>query len=404
MKNLGEGNTPTVTTASNSNDQCPQVGKGFSDQLDPYLSHPTATQKTVDQIFDLTALPGENLSAEDAAKRKEIIAMYRDFGIDLSLDMGSFYSKTLASFRPQSWSSQTKQPLSGAYLQPFSVDAPTNHPIPCYTPHVQLPVGYFSSAQLHFYKGFDGVGFGVAISKGTDPVRTIKSKADGKSYQAHVRNDALELFLPTNTNADQQVIFLDSVDNTLINCIKAKQDGSNYACGFAAQSTLPNLGDRGGTIASGMSNLAGLIREDEATDKTTRLTHGIIIVSNRMWKARVYPAVSGDAWIYKNQNANRYGRGLVPYGGVVQLDPALNLEALNLSLPAKRILEAVQQYGAYLVDSGGPAFGIYTSVKSSEFEQFASIYTPNDDKGIQNQIAKVLSTSKVYVVPPLVKR
>ncbi|NJM68038.1 MAG: hypothetical protein HC851_21415 [Acaryochloris sp. RU_4_1] len=380
------------------------MGQGFSDQLDPYPIHPTAAQKTVDQIFDLTALPGENLSTEDTAKRKEIIAMYRDFGIDLSLDMGGFYSKTLASFRPQSWSSQTKQPLSDNYLQPFSIDAPIYHPIPCNTPQVQLPVGYFSSAQLHVYKGFDGVGFGVAISSKTDPVRTIKSRADGKSYQAHVRDDTLELFLPTNAKADQQVLFIDGVNHTLVNCSKAQQEGSDYTCGFAVQSTLPNLGDHGGTIASGMSNLAGLIREGEATDQANRLAHGIIIVSNRMWKARVYPAVSGDGWIYKNQNANRYGRGLVPYGGVVRLDPTLNLEALNLSLPAKRILEAVQQYGAYLVDTGSPAFGIYTGVKSSEFEKFAAIYTPNNDKGIQNQIAKVLSTYKVYVVPPMVKR
>jgi hypothetical protein len=153
-----------------------------------------------------------------------------------------------------------------------------------------------------------------------------------------------------------------------------------------------------------MSNLAGLVREGEATNENARLPHGIIFIGNRMWKARVYPAVSGDRWIYNNENVDRYGRGLVPYGGVVQLDPTLNLEALNLNLPAKRILEAVQRYGAYLVDTGGPSMGIYTGVESSEFERFAPIYTPNNDKGIQNQIAKVLSTHKVYVVPPMVKR
>ncbi|NJN38463.1 MAG: hypothetical protein HC790_06535, partial [Acaryochloridaceae cyanobacterium CSU_3_4] len=62
-------NTPSIPTiASNSQDQCPQVGQGFSEQLDPYPIHPTAASKTVDEIFNLTALPGENLSAEDAAK------------------------------------------------------------------------------------------------------------------------------------------------------------------------------------------------------------------------------------------------------------------------------------------------------------------------------------------------
>jgi hypothetical protein len=390
--------------ATNGVSPCPQVGEGFSNELDPYPIHPTASQKTVEEMFNLTALPGENLSAADAAKRKEIIAMYRDFGIDVSLDMDSFYSNTLASFRPRNWSSQTPQPLSGSYLQPFSVDASIYHPIPCNTPRVELPMGYFSSAQLHVYKGYDGVGFGVAISSATDPWRTIQSKVDGKSYQAHVRDDALDLFLPENANADQQVLFLDSVNNTLVNCIKARRDGANYTCEFATQSTLPHPGDRAGTIASGMSNLAGLIREGEATNQTNPLPHGVIFLSNRMWKGRVYPAITGDSWIYSNQLADRFGRGLVPYGGVVQLDPALNLAALNLSLPAQRILEAVQRYGAYLVDTGAPAFGIYSGVQASEFEKFAPIYTATDDSGIQNQMAKVLSTNKMYVVPPIVKR
>jgi hypothetical protein len=109
--------------------------------------------------------------------------------------------------------------------------------------------------------------------------------------------------------------------------------------------------------------------------------------------------------MYSNNSPSlEYASGLLPYGALVQLDPELDLTTLGLSLPARRILEAMQTYGAYLVNAGGPDFGLYTAAGSAEFDRYGGVYRPSDQQGVQDEISRILSTSTIYVVPALVKR
>lgn len=374
----------------------------FSAELDVYPRLPSAATKSVDDIYTATLAKGESPDDATARKRKEIIAMYKDFGIDLSIDATSFYSDQLAAARPKHWSAATPAPLEGDFAAPFSVDAPVYHRAPKTSGRVELPTGTLGSAQLNCVHGFDGLGYAVVNSRAS--TRMMRFTDGVRTMMGRVPEGDLGPLLPAG-GGDHQTSFIDATAKTFVDCIGTTLMGSDEVrCGFVVQQSLPNLGDAGGTIASGMSTLAGLIRPGEITSDTRPLAHALYFGTRKMWKARVYPAVSGDAWIYgDNTDATRVA-GLIPYGGLMVLDPDLDLKSVaGLSLPARRILEAMQTYGAYQMNATDADFNIYTAVDEGELTAFAPVYTSRGD-GIQEQVARVLSTQRLFLVPPPVKR
>jgi len=58
---------------------------GFSKYLSPYQAHPSALTKTVTEIFQATLSEQSPLHPVVAAKRRQVIQMYLDFGIDISV-------------------------------------------------------------------------------------------------------------------------------------------------------------------------------------------------------------------------------------------------------------------------------------------------------------------------------
>jgi hypothetical protein len=96
---------------------------------------------------------------------------------------------------------------------------------------------------------------------------------------------------------------------------------------------------------------------------------------------------------------------MVPYGGVIQLDPAVNLAALKLSLPALRILQAIQTYGYYVMDFGCADFDIYTAIPESELDPYGGLWGYNHRGiGVQNEVREVLFANRLWVVAPLNKK
>ncbi len=175
--------------ATGGNSGCtPRVGQGFSAGLTAYAKHPTASSKSVDEIHAATLAASAALSDADLVKSKQSIAMYRDFGVDLSLPQDELQKRL-----PKNWSKETPQPLSGEYLAPYSVDAAFYHPIPCDTPSTQLPSGYFDGVQVNSLHGFDNLGYGLAIGKSSDPLSALTADCcgDGMNQTLHIPSDAL---------------------------------------------------------------------------------------------------------------------------------------------------------------------------------------------------------------------
>lgn len=403
----------------------------FSNELSAYPSHPTARSRTVEEIYQRTATPGINLSDEYVSKRKEIIQMYKNSGIDLSLE-----KEELAKIAPKTWSKKTPQPLSGKYLQPYSVDSPFYKQIPAKSPRVQLPNGYFKSGHISTLgppgDGSDGFGIGVVISGSNDPMRTIHlQKADGyakigtcpdhnpfkdTNVNIRIRNSANVKLgergegVPSN-RSDRTVVWVNGADNTVVStwgtiedCTKpayTDKDGKTWEATKAGDwsamyiprpEKLPSLGDSGGINAANKSDLVALIRPGEATNPKSSIPHALSGPVRDAWKAIVYPARNYDNSIDSNN------RGLLGYGFLVQLDPTLNLSELKLSLPARRVLEAIQTYGWYMDDTGVRDFDIKGNFSAAEVNSYGGV------GAVDAEVIGVINKNKMYVVPPLVKK
>lgn len=100
----------------------------------------------------------------------------------------------------------------------------------------------------------------------------------------------------------------------------------------------------GGIRASGFSLAAGLIWPHEL--QAGQINHALVFAYS-FTRSGVYsaPAISTDG-AFADPAA-------IPLGAQLQLDPALNLDSLNLTPHERTIAQALQVYGMYLGDTGG---------------------------------------------------
>lgn len=120
------------------------------------------------------------------------------------------------------------------------------------------------------------------------------------------------------------------------------------------------MGDRLGTSASGVAALFGVLRGHEINTPGHKVQHALQIVLPRKHIPRarcnimlsreiLLPAVSRDSSaLQAGQNT-----GNIPYGALLALPPSVNIAGLGLSEPGRRLAEAIQDYGIYVVDGGG---------------------------------------------------
>jgi hypothetical protein len=108
-----------------------------------------------------------------------------------------------------------------------------------------------------------------------------------------------------------------------------------------------------GARASGFPLIAGLILVDEV--KAGRIEHAL---------AFAYPHCRSRYFIHPpastaqgTTNEARPDRG-IPMGGLIQLDPAIDVASLKLSRSGTAIARALQEYGAYVCDYSG-AINLY---------------------------------------------
>jgi hypothetical protein len=362
----------------------------FSPELAVYEDQPTARSRTVDEIYDLTNNPNLTLPDGYVEIRKQIIKMHKDMGIDVSI-----MEKEAFAQRPKTWAMRTPKPLEGEFEMPHSIDSCFYHKIPSDYPRVKLPIGYIETVHIATVgEGGDGWGFGIAISGAHDPIRDVCGN------KMHVRDDAWD-FAPAN-NGDKHLIFIDGADKTFLCTWKVRRNGDGYGASYTG-GVIPllTLGDYGGTNAPHISDLAMMIRKGQLTDPARGpLKHGVYGPTTKTWFAVVYPAWRTDG---NSMKLSKNNRGLIPYGGIVQLNPAIDLEAYRLdgkplTLPAKRMLRAIQEYGWYVNDWGVRDMDFHTNATGVEFDPFGGV------KGVDREIRAVVNREQLYSVPPLVKK
>ena len=394
----------------------PSLNSSFSSTLQPYANHLSAQQSGVSAVLNRVATAGAVLSAAELATRQQVATMYLNWGIDPSLDYTNDQSTVLANLAPTGWAALPGTTAAGTPLSMlFSRDAPYYQGIPSAWPRVLLPAGYIRTFQLNTSPDGDGIGYGEVKAASTDPAFTVRSEwytvattLKTFPYQMPANWSAS---LPWQTGGDRHMIFVNLASNTFVSSYKTSVDpltGGPDALYASSPTPLGTLGVSGGSNAANFAELPVLIQPGEATSLAKPIPHAVGGPVGRTWAARVFPASARDANVLTSINTctglGFTNTGLIPYGGVIQLDPALDLTKLSLTLPALRILQAMQTYGYYVMDFGCSDFDIYTATSEAEFEPYGGLWGNANGIGVQNEIQRVLVANKLYVVAPLTKK
>ena len=393
----------------------PSMNSQFSATLSPYLNQLTAQTPSLASVLANTSTPGASLTSLEFATREAVLTMYLNWGIDPSLDWANDSSSVLGNLAPKKWQPPLLNGSATPLSMSFSPDAPYYHAIPALWPRIPLPSGYFNRLELNSAYGGDGLGFGETVGSATDPQFTVTSewytvKATLRTFPFRMKSTWYEN-LPTLVAGDSHVIFVDSVSNAFVSAYKTTLNtttGGPDALYASSPTSLNSLGDHGGSIAAGFADLALMVQPGEATNPTTPIQHAIGGPVGRTWAARVYPASARDAGVLTSTNSctgvGYTNTGLIPYGGVIQLDPQLDLKTLKLSLPALRILQAMQTYGYYVMDFGCADIDIYTSIPETEIEPYGGAFGNAKGPGVQFEVQNVITSHNLYVVAPLMKK
>ena len=394
----------------------PCINQRFSPGLSPYANQPTAQAKSLDEVLHRTSTQGAPLTEAEVEVRKNALRMYLNWGIDPSLDKENDQSQVLLSLSPQGWASSSRHGRAEPLSLRFSPDSPFYQSIPHRWPRVLLPSGYIQQVQVNTVQAGDGIGFGESVAEATDGEHPVHSQwygniATSKTFPYRM-SPGWPQQMPWQPGGDHHMIFVDPAADTFVSSYMTSLN-ANTGGAEALYASLPTklgtLGDQGGSIAAGFAELPAMLQPGEATDPRQPIRHALGGAVARTWAARVYPASAWDANILTSTNTctgkGFTNTGLVPYGGIIQLDPELDLKTLGLTLPALRILEAIQTYGYYVEDFGCSDFDLYTAISETELDPYGGLWGYNRRGiGVQNEIQRVLVNSKLYVVAPMVKK
>ena len=424
----------------------------FSDDFEPIYPHVTAVTRSVDEIYERT-LSGEKLPEDVEKNRKEVIKMFRDAGLDLSLDNENWLdSKRFIQDKPSRFSRETPKPLEGDFDQYYSIDAAWNNKIPENHPRTELYAGFKRTFQIATVKekgdmGGNGIGIPVIIGRASDPVFNMVEAytswdiSRGWTVRAPENVDDL---INQYKSGDQHGYFIDTVNQTVIGAWKVKTPndpmryGSNLDDGYKLGFDMRNSSSSTKYSMTGIASegrvstnaakvpLDGIsIKKKEIADPDVFIEHALGGAGWPLMKGRTYPASGMDGYINNDSVAKQVNQGVFPYGGVMQLDPDIDLKAMydegKLSLPAYKILKAWQEYGYYNTDASGmnansKSVLLYTSTVSGNWlgdERYDVPYL-NGKQGFEEVQAEIQAflqgdeffggkEPKLYITLPVVK-
>lgn len=404
MKRLGEFCLTAILVCLLLSGKC----EAFSDKLEPVYPHLTAATRTVDEIYDRCDTSDKYVPVTDGIKqaRKEIIQFYKDLGIDVSYDIENRFSSKLIDNFPRTY--EKKRPDNGNYM---SVDYCANQAISEDAARYLLPDEALKNSRNKFFfnsvmNSFTGIVSGamqngLPIVEGrSDMKKTRIARISGDSKRnvvyGHMVNAPEDMvkYLYQGTTGDRHCIFVDTETEKSVSTWLTVAAGAPGGYGFGENYVIPGYDVTCSTMSSpldinGMSEdtygisttaanvtmLPFLIKSEEISDPDAEIEHALAVCLSSLWKARVYPATATDSTLYTAVSESGMDRhqaaayDCVPYGACLQLDPSIDIDAIyeagKLSLPAKKVLKAMQKYGFYHVDYG--AGYVYTATTPQDW-------------------------------------
>ncbi len=165
---------------------------------------------------------------------------------------------------------------------------------------------------------------------------------------------------------DAHMVVLDSSSRCVYEFYRARRDGEGWAADWVNASPADGDGsypDGLSTRASGLSAAAGLIWPEELRDG--EIDHALVF-------GYPFTRAGGPVGMATESDGDTVDDAALPIGAHLVLDPAVDIDALNLPPAERAIAEALQRYGMVLADSSG-GFTLY-AVQPTSFS--ADPYTP----------------------------
>ena len=176
---------------------------------------------------------------------------------------------------------------------------------------------------------------------------------DGQSIAIHVPAGA-----QISVGEDRNLHIIDPTGTFVDEMYNARMSGSTIQVDNYVRYDLRGAGfGQGGVRASGASAVGGLIRTWELQWGTIKHALAFAIPASSQRSGWVWPAQSQDSWAQ-----GIYG-GAIPMGSLFAIPRSVNLDSLGLSREGLVIAKALQQYGAYDVDSSD-GFVLYAEPSS----------------------------------------
>ncbi|CAB4192789.1 hypothetical protein UFOVP1244_89 [uncultured Caudovirales phage] len=149
----------------------------------------------------------------------------------------------------------------------------------------------------------------------------------------------------------------------------------------------PQGGKRVGASASGVAGLFGLARGHELNTPGTPIRHvsQITLAKSLATPVAVWPAAGVDGYCKRGECG-----GTIKYGSLLALPPAVNVDGLGLSEPGRRLAHALQDFGAYVVDT---TKGNSTNMRADQYVSPAIVQKVSQDMGKVYPLLRVITNN-----------
>ncbi|RUR85857.1 hypothetical protein ACF3DV_24085 [Chlorogloeopsis fritschii PCC 9212] len=368
-------------------------------------------------IFDPSALSAISYAQNVAEVRS--VSTQNQFSLSMREGKNSWLGNSRAIAAP-SLTAQADDSKCGSgkprdkYTWPFACDSIWNMPIGSNAKYVDAHIGS------------KGVGVDTdwfIVGKETDPVVPTympgawgEGRCTGKTPQhqaqwhpeaaehLHIPKDliipdARHNFTPNNSSA---VLKPDGRTLVSFNVTARCQEGGPFYGSWFGKTDIYGDGIDGGHGGSGMSSIGGSIRKGELFNDTA-IRHALKLVIWGKWMhynpssptpGHRWPARAADAGAPKQYQGSNPA---LVMGSLLAIPPNVNMKSLGLTTKAgKKIFQAMQNYGAYVVDDSGFDYN-YICIEHDAEQEYKAVtgYYFNDDKALQADLTKIIGVLKV---------
>ncbi len=182
--------------------------------------------------------------------------------------------------------------------------------------------------------------------------------------------------------SDHHISVVDRARGLEWGCWNMRNESGQWHAGVCATADLFGTGvrvpatlaahwyDAIGSRACGFPLVAGLIRVEEVA--AGRIDHALVVAYPHIRSGWFTPPASTGQGRVGDDAISTRG---IPCGGRIQLDPAVDIDALGVSASWRTILRALQEYGAYVGDYSG-ALSLYAENSAAAQAAWAGVLDP----------------------------